>query len=854
MTAQGPVIGSERGGLRPSDGRPLTHVPLRRISLSKNSRCRPRRVVPRPGLLRARAALALTLTWTIAGPVGELWTRPSPQVETDDTGTAERVERIVSLLKTRDGERFWSAVSRLEALGTQASVVLRRQLDSDDEKVRLGCAKALLGLSSLPARRAALETLGDLAKTSRDRQVRLDAIQIWSSVDDEIDEVIETYEELLEDELDAQVVISLARTLYELDGSDKARDRLIELLESSDVTVRQNAALALAEIGSDHPTVKTVLRQLRKEPTPRGRRAELLSRLLKLEREVEARLLDGDLVGGESEMRKLLGIKEERIEKLEAQIEQLESGDGGAGPHANTIADRLLEEVIRKVQQNYVREDKVTREKLLMKAIQGMVHSLDDHSIFMEEDEAKGFDEDIGGKYPGIGAQISKPTGKPLELLRPIYGGPADKAGLLSGDRIVEIDGKPTSELRIDGLKDALRGPTGDKVRLLILRRGWEKPREFVLERAFVRLPTVLWEELPEGLGYVRLSQFGRQSYEEFVAALETLEKRGLEGLIIDLRSNPGGLLGVAEKIADLFISGELPIVTQKGRGPDGENEKASYPTAEARKDYPIVVLVNGGSASASEVVAGCLQDYDRATLVGERTFGKGSVQRLIAIRTKPGCTLKLTVQYWHLPLDRCIDTLRDENGRVIREGGVEPDVTARALQLPVWRLEERQALRSRDELLDYVDEHYDTLVELIPWGETSDLTRYPGFDTFFESLDTHALAEDVQQVLRQRVRSRLEDGRRRPFAFDLVEDPQLQHALFEIEKLRGRELEASKELGWVAALVEKAIADEREAEDKPSAAKSVEERGSTEPEAPPPTDETPEKPAEDEDEKEDES
>jgi C-terminal peptidase prc len=420
----------------------------------------------------------------------------------------------------------------------------------------------------------------------------------------------------------------------------------------------------------------------------------------------------------------------------------------------------------------------------------------------MEAEQAKDFDQDIRGEYPGIGAHISKRSQGPLEVLRPIYGGPAHKAGLLSGDLIIEIDGRTTPTLRLDELKDLLRGPRGTSVMLKILRRGWNEPRDFLLSRDKIELSSVFYESLPEGLGYLRLTQFGARSATEFREALDKLEAKGLDGLIIDFRNNPGGYLPVAEKIADLFVAGDLPIVTQKGR--DGQGEETTMPDPEARSGYSIVILVNENSASASEVVSGCLQDHRRATLVGQRTFGKGSVQRLIPIESAPGSTLKLTVQYWYLPLGRCINTMRDEKGRVIEKGGVLPDIEVERVLLPTWRLEERATLRTNEKIADYVEKHLPKLRELVPLGDHDDESRYPSLAELHTALDTHALRADVRQVLRYHVRRKLEDERGREFAFDLQEDHQMQRAIVHLLDVIGRDAAKSKAWSWLETHEEK--------------------------------------------------
>jgi len=717
----------------------------------------------------------------------------------------QRVDKLVRLLEKKDGDGFWSLVVRIEHLGKSAVPALVARLDSANEKTRLGCAKALLTLGGESARDKATSTLGELAQNAKQRTVRIDAIQVYGlgSDDDDLDVVIEKLESLLESETDPGALIALCRTLWELDNLQSARDKLLSLLASRDPTVRQEAALTLAEGGQyENPTVKNVLRSLKKEPTTRGRRAEILYRLMKLETQLDDRLYRGEFVPRGTDAEKLLAKREGRIRDLEKQVRKLEnrparSSRPGTAAARDTPEDLLLEEVLAKIGKLYVDGDKTSRERLLTNAVKGMVHSLDEHSVFMEAEQTKDFNQDIRGEYPGIGAHISKRPDGPLEILRPIYGGPTHRAGLLSGDLIIEIDGRPTPTLKLDELKDLLRGPRGTTVTLKILRRGWNDPRDFQLARDKIALNSVFYESLPERLGYLKLTQFGARSADEFREALDKLEAKGLDGLIIDLRNNPGGYLPVAEKIADLFVNGDLPIVTQKGR--DGDGEQTTMPTPQARSGYAIVILVNGNSASASEVVSGCLQDHRRATLVGQRTFGKGSVQRLIPVESVLGCTLKLTAQYWYLPLGRCINTLRDEKGRVLEKGGVVPDIEVERELLATWRLEERATLRTNEKIAEYVETHFQKLRELVPLGDRNDESRYPNLTELHASLDTHALRADVRQVLRYHTRRKLEDERGREFAFDLQEDNQLQRALAHLLEVVGRDAAESDTWRWLA-------------------------------------------------------
>ena len=717
----------------------------------------------------------------------------------DDAGAAAvRVERLAAMLEDREGDRFWSLVSRIEEIGEAAIPALKARLSSESEKTRLGCAKALLGLGDSAARREALGVLGNLAAKSGEKDIRIDAIRVYGLVGDP-DEIIDRLSGQLETETDPAILIALASCLWDVDNLPEARDKLLGLLGSRNTSVSQEAALALAEAGNfEDGRVKNALRNLRKEPTPRGRRADLLYRLMRLEKQLDQGLFNGTAVPAGTDMKKLLAKKESRISELETRLKKMETSGGVADAGTQARGDRLLEEIIAKVQKLYVDKDKTTRERLIRAAVKGMVSSLDDHSIFMESEDSKSFEEDIKGRYPGIGAQITKPPGGPLEVLRPIYGGPAYKAGILSGDLIIEVGGQRTGKLRMDAIKDLLRGPRGTEVKLKILRRGWGEPRDFQFKRATIKVASVHYDSLPGKIGYIRLMQFGGSSDDEFVAALDKLEEKDLEGLIIDFRNNPGGYLPVAEKIADLFVRGELPIVTQKGLGGENSPERSSYPTDKARTGYPIVCLVNEYSASASEVVSGCLQDYDRAIIVGQRTYGKGSVQRLVGVDSEKGAMLKITVQYWYLPLGRCINTIRDEKGLVKKEGGVEPDISVEQKPLPLWQLEERRKLRDNEALLQYTEKNLDALRPIAFLGDGGKASRYPGLDKVLSSLDTRGTETDVRQVIRKILRRKLEDERGRQFAVDLQEDLQLQQGILSLLAQMKKKPAEIEDYSWI--------------------------------------------------------
>ncbi|HZN56723.1 MAG TPA: S41 family peptidase [Planctomycetota bacterium] len=699
--------------------------------------------------------------------------------------TAQAVEKVCSQLVQREGQKFWSLAGSLEGLGKEAIPALRGKLKAE-EKVRVACAKTLLSLGDVDDRAQAIAALEDLARSASDKAVKVASIEILGENGDP-DEVLPVLEKIFDDSVDPTVVIPLARVLWDVDRVAKARDRLVSLLGSQDVDVKREAALALAETDYFEGDVREVLRTLKRDPTAEGRRAASLDRILRLSRQIDRGLEKGEVVLEGTDAEKLIKLKEQRIRELEDRLERGQKSPLVLG--SRTPMDAVLDEVILVIQRSYVDEAKTERAKLILNALRGMVHSLDDFSSFMDADDTKSFKQSISGEYFGIGAQVGKSAEGPLEILRPVYGGPAYKSGIHSGDRVLEVDGVRVDEIGIDEIIQKLKGPPGSRVTLRIARRGWDAPRTFEVERRMVEVPSVYYEIMPGKIGYLQLTQFGERSAEEFVTALDDLEKQGMAGLILDLRGNPGGLLDAAIRIVDEFVSdNKMPIVTQKGRGKKNDSgEVATYARPGARTNYPFMILVNGRSASASEIVSGALKDFGRATLIGKRTFGKGSVQRLISLSSEAQkalggeAQLRLTVQYYFLPLGRCIHTIRNAEGAIVEEGGVEPDIEVADEKLPGWRIEERERLRSNPLLLDYVDKNWGQIRELFTEGDARDTGKYPEFDALYKALETTALTDDVRSLIRYHVRRRLEDERGKEFACDIQEDLPLQRAIFEV-------------------------------------------------------------------------
>ena len=318
---------------------------------------------------------------------------------------------------------------------------------------------------------------------------------------------------------------------------------------------------------------------------------------------------------------------------------------------------KLFSDVIELIEKNYV--EPADTKKLLEDAIQGMVHGLDPHSSLLSPEDYKELQVDTQGEFTGIGVSITTRDGM-VTVVSAIQGTPAYKAGFKSGDIIVKIGTEPTKNLR-DAVS-RIRGPKGSKISVTLIREGAPEPLEFELVRDVIPIESVRSLSLKPGYGYIWITNFRDNTTPDLVSALEKLEsgQAPLKGLILDLRNNPGGLLNQAIEVSDLFLE-KGTILSIKGR----QDKNTKVFTAHAKvvkRNYPMVVLINGGSASASEIVAGALQDHKRALVMGTTSFGKGSVQNVEALRD--GYGLKLTIARYYTP-----------SGRSIQAKGIEPDI-----------------------------------------------------------------------------------------------------------------------------------------------------------------------------------
>jgi carboxyl-terminal processing protease len=334
-------------------------------------------------------------------------------------------------------------------------------------------------------------------------------------------------------------------------------------------------------------------------------------------------------------------------------------GKVNAGENEHYAKIKTFTETMSIIKQNYVED--VDEKELVNGAIKGMLNQLDPHSSYMPPEAFKEMQIDTKGEFSGLGIQISIKD-KLLTVIAPIEDTPAHKAGIKAGDVIIKIDGESTKDLTLQDAVTKLRGPKGTSVIITVLREGWEKPKDFPIVREVIQLKSVKYKTLDDKIGYVKLTQFQQKTPQDLEDALSKLEKDNINSMILDLRNNPGGLLNGAVEVTSQFLPEGKLVVYIKGRS----GEKQEFQTINTKyADYPMIVLVNEGSASASEIVAGALQDWGRAVVLGTQTFGKGSVQTVIPL--SDGSALRLTTARYYTP-----------KGRSIQTTGITPDINVK--------------------------------------------------------------------------------------------------------------------------------------------------------------------------------
>ncbi|MBI2516830.1 MAG: S41 family peptidase [Opitutae bacterium] len=322
---------------------------------------------------------------------------------------------------------------------------------------------------------------------------------------------------------------------------------------------------------------------------------------------------------------------------------------------------RIFRDVLQTVKENYVEAPKANYDDLTRTALKGMLGQLDPHSEFLTREEFAETEEELSNEFNGVGIQVEQRDGH-IIVISPIAGTPAERAGIRRGDQLIKVDGKPLENPTLERTVRLIRGKPGSEVTLTMLRTAQNKEMDFKIKRERILLRSVRNANLRnDGLGYLQITQFSEHTGEEFAGTLEEMEKKGLTALVIDLRNNPGGLVDAAMEVCSEFFDKDELVVYTQGRTPESRqnyNADGKHP----KRTYPIAILVNGGTASAAEIVSGAMKDTKRAVIVGERTFGKGSVQSVIDLQNGEG--LRLTTARYYTP-----------SGITIHEKGIAPQV-----------------------------------------------------------------------------------------------------------------------------------------------------------------------------------
>ncbi len=671
-----------------------------------------------------------------------------------DTAAPDTAALVTAAIERLGGARpddpaVWTTAGKLKAMGKGALPALRKAALAPDAPA---AAKLALGLAllSLQDSGPGVQALRSVIAGRASTEEKICAARILGNMGRDAAEIGLT--ELLDTADDDVVRVALAQALSVAATTEaaeaKATTALVRLARTGKDEVKAAAAIALAELDDFREPVPAVLKALSTEPTERGRLAAKLLQLKRL----------ADLMVREKE-------------------------------YAGSLGNPLLDEIKSKIIEFHV-EPPPKEEALVDAAAYGMaalLHKTDPFSSYMSAKASAEFREQMSGTYGGIGSHVvflkDDRTGeKVFTAVKPIYTGPAYKAGLRSYDQIIEIDGQNISGKSPDNLRDMLRGLPDSVVACKIRRRGIEKDEEFLLKiiRGAVTLPSVSCEIMPGGIGYLRLDSFGDTSAAEVETALKQLEKGGMKALILDLRGNPGGLLVAARDIAAKFLKPDQLIVYSEGRNktiaPRNEMRTPGPPT---HPDFPIAVLVNEGTASAAEIVSGALQDHKRAVLIGERTYGKGSVQQLLRLDATGGqAVLKLTIAKYFLPSGRSIHRSADNRG------GIIPDINVPFEQ--TWTGEVFDKHQAASDFYAYSLAHWpkdkQTLMKLAEFDE-QDAAQYPGFDAWYDKLKVKTDRDSARRMLRQWLRILAADERARDWSADLQEDNQLQRAVYEIGK-----------------------------------------------------------------------
>ena len=723
-------------------------------------------------------------------------------------------ERAAAIVRRADEAQFgevWGLsreLIELEGKDEALAKAIQQVGEGAGEKGRLVSAKALLELTDQGV--FADQVLGILKPVldAKDPEVRAAAASLLGDQSFVNRPARKEIRSLLMQRVTAdteapKVRIEAAKALFQTgtpEDRTTARAELRNFLKSSDRGLRTQGALALAAI-DDMPDARAELDKIALEPTVEGELARSFLRRERMTREFE-----------------------QQLNRLAARKFGEETQKERSGKFA------MLAEILGKVQAGHIRGDKFSEEELLNAAAGGLLHYLDRHSSFLTSEEYARFYFDLNREYGGIGAFVNFDQDDIFSIVRPIYSGPAYRAGLKSGDKLLEVDGWETSGHSSDEIIAKLKGQPGTKVTIKFRRLGLPEAKEVTLTREEIQVPSVNFDMLPGKVGYLECLTFGQNTADEMRHAIDHLQEQGAKALVLDLRNNTGGYLLAARDVVELFVPGAKLVVYTEGRSTQREEYKTRNQAVVP--EMPLVVLVNEFSASASEITAGALQDHKRATIVGKRSFGKGSVQSLIELKTARGEVfddkngngtrdewepytdankngkydvgprLKLTVARYYLPSGRCLHKDIDEaTGKVVNpDWGIVPDREVELREFStkeLWKNAEVFELLQKDVFRKYARAHLDQNKELflqLADGDRGDFTKYPEFEQFYSSLDTKLSKDDVRRWLRWTLRDEVADARGKAYPGgralgDYQEDGQLQEAMKALFEKLGQDI-----------------------------------------------------------------
>jgi len=666
----------------------------------------------------------------------------------------DKIDKIFDRVEESKGAGLWQGIRELEDLGRGATEGVRKGLTRADAYVRIAASAVLYGQEH---RDEALDALAKVmaGKNASAKRTAADMAASLVSADRtlagaEKSKIASDFERQAGESDDPLTQVALWRAVYSLTkGLKPVREvRGIHATAGDRREVKEEAALALAEMNR-FVDAKSTLTELAKEPSERGRMA-----------------------------------------KAYLKVNELTEDINRKPPSATKYDFKQLEEAIDLLKLNYWDESKIVVDKLVEAAVRGACSSLDPYTVYMDEASIKELrEEGLGGRYGGIGARVSMRKDKAgrewLTIEEPIFSGPAYRSGLRSGDTITEVEGEATVNQNLSSLVRKLRGKVNTPVAFKVLRRGWLKEKPYSINREQIHMETTMHRMMPGGLGYIRLTTFGDEDIQYIKEAI--LDMKDMKALVFDLRGNTGGYLRTANALASYFLNKGQLIVTTRARGEEKDRRVAD---GSKLTDVPMVMLVNEGSASASEILSGAMQDHKRAVIIGDKTYGKGSVQDLKAMKTTDEkAAVKITIAKWFLPSGKSVENDKHDLS------GVHPDIKVELPEREFWKEAELSKLLIGDEIEKYLKDIQDKeLFKKLAESDGGDVSRYPKFDPFYASLKTKAEKDDVRELVREVIRKKVQDDEGKPLYVDLQVDTVLQRGILEACKLASIDAKTVKE------------------------------------------------------------